>query len=127
MFLMLTPVLACVMTFCPVQASAATTSGQIPCHETNGDIDAKDGLMLAIDCMDVDLFQQDSVNVSPPNQSIDSVDYVWAEIAADYNFSPADYNFIRGPPDRPDIAQAEPSLSSQHSVSASSTPLFFNF
>ncbi len=91
--LMLTPVLMCGMVFCPTMANAAE---QQPCHQT-GD---SNGLMLVVDCMGVDLFQQDVSNNIQPDLSVDSVDYAWADLVDNYSFQPDNINGIRGPPDR---------------------------
>ena len=100
---MLTPVLMCGMAFCPTMANAEE---QQPCHETNN----SDGLMFALDCMGVDLFQQDISNDIQPNLSLDSMDYAWAELAVDHNFQPSNVNGIRGPPDWEQRPQFELSL-----------------
>ncbi|GJL85420.1 MAG: hypothetical protein DHS20C02_11950 [Micavibrio sp.] len=101
--LMLTPVLACGMAFCPTMANAAE---QQPCHETDGN----DGPMLVVDCMGVDLFQQDVSNDIQPDLSVDNVDYAWADLVADYNFQPDNINGIRGPPDQALRPQPQPSI-----------------
>lgn len=101
--LMLTPILACGMAFCPTMANAAE---QEPCHQT----DDNDGVMLVVDCMGVDLFQQDASNDIQPDQSVDNIDYVWADLVADYSFKPDNINGIRGPPDRVIDPQSQPSL-----------------
>lgn len=102
-FLMLTPVLMCGMAFCPTMANAAE---QQPCHQT----DDSDGPMLIVDCMGVDLFQQDVSNDIQPDLSVDSIDYAWADLVTDYNFQPDNINGIRGPPDSGERTTAEPSL-----------------
>jgi hypothetical protein len=83
------------MAYCPVSAQ----SEQKPCHKSeNGQ---KDGPMLVLDCMGVDLFQQDAqIDLPQPDASADIIHFVWADLTAEYNFQPADIRFIRGPPDR---------------------------
>lgn len=103
MLLMLTPILVCAMAFCPMQAQAA--EGE-PCHQS----DDNQGLMLSLDCMGVDLFQQDISNDIQPDQSVDSVVFAWADLVAEYNFQPDNINSIRGPPDRTIDPQSQPSL-----------------
>ncbi len=103
-FLMLTPVLACAMAFCPMQTAQAAE--QEPCHEAE---DNDSGPMLALDCMGVDLFQQDVSNDIQPDSSVDSSSYVWADQVADYSFLPGSINSIRGPPDRGKQPQNQPS------------------
>ncbi|MEZ5814235.1 MAG: hypothetical protein R3E13_05870 [Alphaproteobacteria bacterium] len=102
-FLMLTPVLACGMASCPTMANAAE---QEPCHQT----DDNDGLMLTIDCMGVDLFQQNVSNDIQPDLSVDSIDYAWVDLIADDSFTPDNINGIRGPPDWAQRPQSEPSI-----------------
>jgi len=102
--LMLTPVLACGMAFCPTMASAAEDQ---PCHES-GDMGESSAPMLAIDCMGVDLFQADVSNDLQLNLSVDSVGYAWADLITEHNFQSNNINSIRGPPDRP--PNAEPSI-----------------
>lgn len=102
-FLMLTPVLACAMAFCPTQASAAD---QPPCHQT----DNNDGPMLALDCMGVDLFQQEASNDISPDGSIDSAPYAWADLVTVYSFRPDNSNGIRGPPDWAAEPKTKPSI-----------------
>ncbi len=102
--LMLTPVLMCAMAFCPMQAAQAADAQ--PCHEADG----HDGLMLAMDCMGVDLFQADVSNDIQPDLSLDSIDYAWVDLVAYYNFLPSNINGIRGPPDRAERPNTDPSL-----------------
>ncbi len=102
--LMLTPALTCAMAFCPMQTAQA--AGEQPCHEANDG----DSLMLALDCMGVDLFQQDANNNIQPDLSMDSVDFVWTDLVTDYTFLASNVNAIRGPPDRADLPNTAPSL-----------------
>ncbi len=104
-FLMLTPVLACAMAFCPLQANAAE---QPPCHQMNGSGD--DGPMLVLDCLGVDLFQQDASHDVQPDQSVERVDYAWVDLAVDYSSRSGNVNGIRGPPDRAERPYAPLSL-----------------
>lgn len=91
--LMLTPSLACAMTYCPMKASA--TEQSMPCHQTATD----DGVMLILDCMGVDLFQQDASGSFSNDQPIESMDYAWVELVSEYGFQPNNTQSIRGPPD----------------------------
>jgi len=101
--LMLTPVLMCGMAFCSTMASAAE---QQPCHQT----DDSGGPMLVVDCMGVDIFQRDVNNDIQPDLSVDSIDYAWADLVADYNFRSDNLNSIRGPPDKIKRLQGQPSI-----------------
>lgn len=95
--LMLTPSLACAMTFCPMKSGTAEQSMSemsMPCHQTATD----DGVMLILDCMGVDLFQQDACSSFSNEQSIESLDYAWLELASEYGFQPSNTQSIRGPP-----------------------------
>ncbi len=103
MLLMLTPILMCGMAFCPTMANAAE---QQPCHQTAD----SDGPMLVVDCMGVDLFQQNVSNDIQPDLSVDSVDYAWADLVANYNFLASNINGIRGPPDRAERTNTNSSI-----------------
>ena len=74
MLTMLTPSLACAMAFCPMET---TQTPGVSCHESNDETAAP---MLALDCMGVDLFQQDVNNDIQPDQSIKKIDYAWADL-----------------------------------------------
>ncbi len=102
--LMLTPVLACGMAFCPTMASAAEDQ---PCHES-GDMDKSSAPMLVIDCMGVDLFQQDISSDIQPDLSADNIDYALADLTTEHYFQSNNINNIRGPPDRP--SNTKPSI-----------------
>lgn len=102
--LMFTPVLVCAMAFCPMQAAQAAEME--PCHQS----DDNQGLMLSLDCMGVDLFQQDVSNDIQPDLSVDSIYYAWVDLVAEYSFQPNNINGIRGPPDRTIDPQNQPSL-----------------
>ena len=91
--LVLTPVLACAMPFCPTQVNAAKEQ---PCHQAN----SNDGPMLVLDCMGVDLFQQDVSNDIQPDLSVDTIDYAWADSVIRYSFKSSHSNDIRGPPEQ---------------------------
>lgn len=94
-FLMLTPILACAMAFCPMKSAQAAQKK--PCHQSEDS--KKDGPMLVFDCMGVDLFQQDvKVDVPQPDSFVDTIHFAWADLVVDYNFQPADAHNIRGPP-----------------------------
>lgn len=102
--LMLTPALTCAMAFCPMQTAQA--AGQQPCHEVNDG----DTLMLALDCMGVDLFQASVSNDIQPDLSIDTVDFVWTDLVTDYTVLASNINAIRGPPNRAERLNTAPSL-----------------
>lgn len=97
--LMLTPVLTCVMAFCPMQSAQAAELK--PCHQSD---DAqkdgqKSGPMFALDCMGVDLFQPDvQADLVQPDLSVNHIDFAWADITPDYGFLLTSGHFIRGPP-----------------------------
>jgi len=97
--LMLTPVLTCVMAFCPIESAQAAEPK--PCHQseqTQKD-GQKSGPMFALDCMGVDLFQPGvQADILQPDLSPDHIDFVWADLTVNYNYSPASGHFIRGPP-----------------------------
>lgn len=101
-FLMLTPSLACAMEFCPMMYSES----QMPCHEVSDE----DGIMFVLDCMGVDLFQQDISNDFQFDQSMETVGYDWVDLNTRYNFQPQHNNGIRGPPITIELTQTEPSL-----------------
>ena len=97
--LMLTPVLTCVMAFCPMESAQAAEPK--PCHQSEEA--QKDGQqsgpMFALDCMGIDLFQTDAqADIVQPDLSIDHIDFVWADITANYDFLLTSGHFIRGPP-----------------------------
>ena len=73
MLIMLTPSLACAMTVCPMQK---VKGSDMSCHQS-GENGAP---MLVLDCMGLDLFQQDVNNDFQPDQSIEKIDYVWADL-----------------------------------------------
>jgi len=105
--IMLTPTLACAMTVCPMQSAQAEE--QKPCHQSEDG--KKDGPMLALDCMGVDLFQQDvQADVPQPDQSIYTIHFSWADLTTGYSFRPSDLHFIRGPPDGSRRTPDQPSL-----------------
>ena len=91
--LMLTPIMMCGMAFCPMQAEASEIS---PCHQS--DDNNGDGVMLVVDCMEVDLFQHDADSDIQHNISLDNVDYYWVDLDFISDFQLA-ANSIRGPPD----------------------------
>ena len=97
--LMLTPVLTCVMAFCPIESAQAAEPK--PCHQS--DEAQKDGQkggpMFALDCMGVDLFQPGvQADIVQPDLSIDHIDFAWADITPNYDFLLTSGHFIRGPP-----------------------------
>lgn len=105
MLLMLTPSLACGMSDCP----EPDQSKPIPCHQSEDS--KKDGPMLTLDCMGVDLFQQDAqADVPQPHSSIDIIHFAWADLTADYNFLPVNIHGIRGPPDWAGRPQNQPPI-----------------
>ena len=105
--LMLTPVMTCAMAFCPMQSAHA--GEQKPCHQSKDS--KKDGPMLALDCMGVNLFQQDAqADVPQPQASVDIIHFAWADLTAGYNFQPTAVHFIRGPPFDTERPQSQPSI-----------------
>lgn len=110
-FLMLTPVLTCVMAFCPLQSAqaadvkpchqqrdAATPDQQTPDMQNNM---KQSGPMFALDCMGVDLFQPDMHTdfVTQPDQSsVDYIDMTWVDLTSGYDFRLAARYSSRGPP-----------------------------
>lgn len=105
--LMLMPSLACAMTYCPMQSAQAEE--QKPCHQSEDG--KKDGPMLTLDCLGVDLFQQDAqADVPQPQSSVDIINFAWADLAADYNFLPVNIHGIRGPPDWAERTPNQPSI-----------------
>lgn len=98
-FLMLTPVLTCVMAFCPMQSAQAAEPK--PCHQSEeAQKDGqKSGPMFALDCMGVDLFQSDvQADVVQPDLSVDHIDFAWADLTPNYDSLLVSGHFIRGPP-----------------------------
>lgn len=105
--LMLMPSLACAMTYCPMQSAQAEE--QKPCHQSEDG--KKDGPMLTLDCLGVDLFQQDAqADVPQPQSFVDIINFAWADLAADYNFLPVNIHGIRGPPDWAERTPNQPSI-----------------
>ena len=104
MLIMLTPSLACAMAFCPMQKTEAS---EMSCHESN---DNGNILMLALDCMGVDLFQKDVSNDINPDQSTEKIDLVWIDLQNQTSAQLRSAHEIRGPPERLDIAQTRPSI-----------------
>ncbi|PJB72824.1 MAG: hypothetical protein CO093_02060 [Alphaproteobacteria bacterium CG_4_9_14_3_um_filter_47_13] len=98
-FLMLTTILTCAMVFCPLESAQAAELK--PCHQSEEA--QKDGQktdpMFALDCMGVDLFQQDvQADVMQPDQSLDQIYFAWADLISNYNALIGNSHFIRGPP-----------------------------
>lgn len=104
---MLTPGLACATTMCANMDVMADMVGETPCHEAVADRQDIDGIMIAIDCADVDLALADNPpQLSPPAIDTSSIDLYWNEYLIASNVI-ADHGLaIRGPPD---IRQFEPS------------------
>lgn len=94
------PSLVCFMAFCPMQSAQA--SEPVPCHEKSAKNDQDVGIMLVSDCMGVDFFTNTTTNDIQPDQSVDTLDFVWADLSASYSFEPQNINGIRGPPP-PDV------------------------
>lgn len=91
---------ACSMSFCPMQAHAKEASEQTksdlpPCHESNEQSTDCD-FMSNMDCLGIDLAQID--NSYDLVQDSSDVDFVWANLAIDYNDFLYRPNVIRGPP-----------------------------
>ncbi len=99
-FAIFTLSLACSVSFCPMQAHAKEASEQTksdlpPCHESNEQSTDCD-FMLNMDCLGIDLAQID--NSYDLVQDSSDVDFVWANLAIDYNDFLYIPNVIRGPP-----------------------------
>ena len=93
MLIMLTPSLACAMTYCPVQASK--DAGASSCHQAENETKSP---MLALDCMGIDLFQADTSNDIQPNLSFDTIDFAWNTASSADDLYRGTKNTIRGPP-----------------------------
>ena len=89
------PSLMCFMAFCPMQSAQA--SEPVPCHEQAEQSD-DGGIMLMSDCMGIDFFSSNTSSDFQPDQQIDTVDLVWADISAIHSFELSNVNAIRGPP-----------------------------
>lgn len=94
-FLAVIPSLVCFMAFCPMQSAQA--SEPVPCHEKSADTE-DGGIMLVSDCMGVDFFMNNATNDIQPDQSVDTLDFAWADLSVSYSFEPQNINGIRGPP-----------------------------
>lgn len=99
-FLAVMPSLVCFMAFCPMQSAQA--SEPVPCHEKSADSE-DGGVMLVSDCMGVDFFAQTITNDFQPDQSVDTLDFTWADITSIQGFEPRNVNAIRGPPPSADV------------------------
>lgn len=104
--LMLTPVLVCTMTFCPMQSAQAAEPK--PCHEAEEK--GSKSLMLVLDCMGVDLFQQDTSLDFQPEIIITDVNHTWFDLTADHSLLLEKVNSIRGPPDKYTEPRGQPSI-----------------
>lgn len=109
--IMLTPSLACAMPVCKGE-----TAAEQPCHPTShetsnkGETETNDltTAMLLQDCLGIDLIVQSTDNSDlQPDQSVDTLDFAWADLTANYNFEPKNINAIRGPP--PTVDTTSPS------------------
>ena len=94
-FAIFTLSLACSMAFCPMQSAQA--SEPVPCHEKSADTE-DGGIMLVSDCMGVDFFFNDTSQDIQIDQSVDTLDFAWADLSVSYSFEPQNINGIRGPP-----------------------------
>lgn len=113
MLLMLTPTLACAMTFCPMQEAVAAQAE--PEHKSCHDMmepekEEPSSLMFMLDCMGVDLFQQDHSFDIRPDMVLSDIDHVWGDFTSEYNFRPENINAIRDPPDKHIELRGQPSL-----------------
>ena len=98
-FLMLMPIMACGMAFCPMRAAQAAVSEKMPCHQSNDT--QKSGPMLVLDCMGVDLFQENTQldsKISSPDLSLEKLVFFWADTPSNNDFILASSHSIRGPP-----------------------------
>jgi hypothetical protein len=104
MLVMLTPSLACAMTYCPMQQVQTATSGMdmaqdmphdMPCHKAGTQ---SGGPMLALDCMGVDLFLNDVVSDVQPLAALDFVSYGFIDLFDSQAVMLQNSRSIRGPP-----------------------------
>jgi|GEM_PF-1702057 hypothetical protein len=96
--IMLTPSLACAAAY---DMSLPAQTGQEPCHQS-AEKQSNEGPVLVVDCLGVDLFQQQASEDSGPDLAFDIVnfdgfDFTITSLNTDY------IHGIRGPP----ILQAE--------------------
>lgn len=94
--IMLTPLLTCVMPFCPMQTAMAKE--QKPCHQSMVEDTESNAPMMVKDCMGVEFSSSYNVDNVPPDQSIDFIDYAWTDAFATNNVSQKSAKTIRGPP-----------------------------
>ncbi len=105
MLMMFMPSLVCAMSSCPMQKAK---SAEMLCHQS-GEESAKTPMLL-LDCMGVDLFQQNASNDFQLDQTLEKMDYVWADIFGHSSFDLSATHDIRGPPDRLNLPRFEPSI-----------------
>jgi hypothetical protein len=104
MLVMLTPSLACAMTYCPMQQVQNASGGadmaqdmprDMPCHNITAQ---RGGPMLSLDCMGVDLFLNDVVSDVQPLAALDVVSYGFIDLFDSQASMLQNSRFIRGPP-----------------------------
>lgn len=101
--------LTCVMTYCPMAAQAAETMQD--CPEGDSHHQDKDGAMLMQDCLNIDLFAQDTQGDLKPDQpSGKQPVFAWADSNVPYSLLSQNLIEIRGPPYSFDGAQNYPSV-----------------
>lgn len=105
MLIMLTPSLACAMTYCPVQASKSADASS--CHQSENETKVP---MLVLDCMGIDLFQADTSNDIQPNLSFDTIDFAWNTLSSADDLYHGKTNAIRGPPNLDNAPLSPPSI-----------------
>lgn len=130
MLLIITPTLACAMVLCPMQSNTETsvnkesnaTPFHKPCHNMMG-MEAKGrsttqnklqkGIMLGLDCMNVDLFHQTAQQdvIKAPDQIL-ALDAFWNNVTPPVTFLIEDTPLGRGPPihENPHLAMRQQSL-----------------
>lgn len=101
MCLLFTSSLVCTMNACPVmtllsenQAPENDKSKQELCHTV---ANAK-SVNLVVDCMDMDLFQNEIDQQLTGTQNPDNQDFNWDVISTHYQFQREHFRDIRGPP-----------------------------
>ena len=100
MLVMLTPGLACSKTMCANMDAMAAQATEMPCHGEMADQSPEPGLMIAIDCAEVDLATADvPPTVKAPTDTVKIGFDLWGADQA-HGLQVADARFIRGPPDK---------------------------
>lgn len=99
--IMLTPSLACAMAYCPMQGPENTEESVSPnCHEADSEVTAPGLPMLSLDCMGVDLFedQQAWSQVPQPSDDLTSLPLFSMAFLDGHDVTLAEISLARGPP-----------------------------